>query len=174
MLQKLADHGIPIKYEKKLIKVEEQAGMVILHFADGSSARHYVAVGADGIHSITRNYINTTSKPYYGRTCVVYGMIPKDQLRPKLKNNREFPSTFIMFGPEGSFAVQPTDYEGKEVAYIASLALPDLGRKGWHKLPLDKKELHQLLVSTYCASGWPEEVEVLCRETAEEELKIWA
>ncbi len=43
---------------KKLIRVEEQQDGVTAHFADGSSARADVLIGADGVHSTVRTLID--------------------------------------------------------------------------------------------------------------------
>lgn len=57
LADKLQTENIPVHYEKKLIKVEETANGVIAHFADGSSAKGDILVGADGVHSAVRSHI---------------------------------------------------------------------------------------------------------------------
>jgi 2-polyprenyl-6-methoxyphenol hydroxylase-like FAD-dependent oxidoreductase len=50
--------GARIHDGKKLIRVDEQSDGVTAHFADGSSARADVLVGADGVHSTVRRLID--------------------------------------------------------------------------------------------------------------------
>jgi 2-polyprenyl-6-methoxyphenol hydroxylase-like FAD-dependent oxidoreductase len=52
-----AANGIPIEHGKRLVSVEENAG-VTAHFSDGSSATADVLIGADGIHSSVRTLID--------------------------------------------------------------------------------------------------------------------
>lgn len=51
-------HGVPVEFGKRLIGVDEQADGVIARFADGSSSRGDVLVGADGIRSTVRTVID--------------------------------------------------------------------------------------------------------------------
>lgn len=58
----LHDHavaaGVPFEYNKRLVRVEEDADGVTAHFADGSSATGDVLIGADGIRSTVRGLID--------------------------------------------------------------------------------------------------------------------
>ncbi|WP_433194884.1 FAD-dependent oxidoreductase [Nocardia sp. CA-107356] len=61
----LHDHaiaaGIPFEYNKRLVRVDEDADGVTAHFADGSSATADVLIGADGIRSTVRGLIDPNS-----------------------------------------------------------------------------------------------------------------
>ncbi|MEV5837106.1 FAD-dependent monooxygenase [Nocardia sp. NPDC052112] len=50
--------GIPFEYNKRLVRVDEDADGVTAHFADGSSATADVLIGADGIRSTVRGLID--------------------------------------------------------------------------------------------------------------------
>ncbi|WP_433727083.1 FAD-dependent oxidoreductase [Nocardia sp. CA-129566] len=58
----LHDHavatGIPFEYNKRLVRVDEDADGITAHFADGSSATADVLIGADGIRSTVRGLID--------------------------------------------------------------------------------------------------------------------
>ncbi|WP_063044720.1 FAD-dependent oxidoreductase [Nocardia pseudovaccinii] len=58
----LHDHavaaGVPFEYNKRLVRVEEDADGVTAHFADGSRATADVLIGADGIRSTVRGLID--------------------------------------------------------------------------------------------------------------------
>ncbi len=57
LADELKAKNIPVHYEKKLVRVEETADGVIAYFADGSSAKGDILVGADGVHSTVRQYL---------------------------------------------------------------------------------------------------------------------
>ncbi|KAI0401463.1 FAD/NAD(P)-binding domain-containing protein [Xylaria palmicola] len=48
---------IPIQWNKRLQRVEEEGERVTVHFADGSSASGDILVGADGVNSVVRESI---------------------------------------------------------------------------------------------------------------------
>ncbi|AGB23072.1 2-polyprenyl-6-methoxyphenol hydroxylase-like oxidoreductase [Mycobacterium sp. JS623] len=50
--------GVRIHDDKKLIRVDEHPDGVTAHFADGTSARADVLIGADGVHSTVRRLID--------------------------------------------------------------------------------------------------------------------
>lgn len=58
----LHDHavaaGVPIEYEKRLVRVAEGDSGVTAYFADGSSATADVLIGADGVRSTVRGLID--------------------------------------------------------------------------------------------------------------------
>ncbi|MGI8995528.1 MAG: FAD-dependent monooxygenase [Pyrinomonadaceae bacterium] len=59
-----------IKTNHECVAVEEDEAGVTIHFADGTSAKGTLVVGADGINSIVRAHLWGPSKPRYaGQTC---------------------------------------------------------------------------------------------------------
>jgi 2-polyprenyl-6-methoxyphenol hydroxylase-like FAD-dependent oxidoreductase len=60
ILRERAEHaGVRIHHAKKLIRIDEQPDGVTAHFADGSIATADVLIGADGVHSAVRRFIDT-------------------------------------------------------------------------------------------------------------------
>lgn len=61
----LHDHavaaGVPIEYEKRLVRVAEGESGVTAYFADGSSATADVLIGADGVRSTVRGLIDPSN-----------------------------------------------------------------------------------------------------------------
>ena len=53
-----ASRGITTEYHRRLARIEQADGSVTAHFADGSRASGDVLIGADGVHSTTRGYID--------------------------------------------------------------------------------------------------------------------
>ncbi|MFL6123036.1 FAD-dependent monooxygenase, partial [Actinophytocola sp.] len=50
--------GVPVEYGKRLVTATPDSRGVIAHFADGTSARADLLVGADGLHSTVRTIID--------------------------------------------------------------------------------------------------------------------
>jgi len=50
--------GVPIEYGRRLVAAESTSDGVLARFADGSTARGDLLVGADGLHSVTRGIID--------------------------------------------------------------------------------------------------------------------
>ncbi|KAI0432045.1 putative monooxygenase [Xylaria sp. FL1042] len=48
---------IPVQYNKRVVRVDDSGERVVLHFADGSSARGDILVGAEGTRSTVRKHI---------------------------------------------------------------------------------------------------------------------
>ena len=69
--------GIRIEYGKRLVDAREVDGGVEARFADGSEAQADVLIGADGVHSRTRELIDANApKPRYTGLQNVGGFVP--------------------------------------------------------------------------------------------------
>ncbi|NCI78819.1 FAD-dependent urate hydroxylase HpxO [Acinetobacter kanungonis] len=57
-----------IQLGKKMIRIEDQAKQVCIHFQDGSSVEADLLIGADGTHSLTRQHVlgHTVERRYAG------------------------------------------------------------------------------------------------------------
>ena len=79
---KLLPDGVS-QFSKRLEEIEDDGDCVILHFRDGSTARHSAVVGCDGIKSRTRQILlgveNPTSHAQYTHTYAYRGLIPMDE-----------------------------------------------------------------------------------------------
>lgn len=53
-----ASRGITTEYHRRLVRVEQSDKSVTAHFADGTRASGDVLIGADGVHSATRAYVD--------------------------------------------------------------------------------------------------------------------
>src|SRR5579875_1361969 len=53
-----AKRGITTEYHRCLVRIEQSGGSVTAHFADGTRASGDVLIGADGVHSATRTYVD--------------------------------------------------------------------------------------------------------------------
>ncbi|MGH3247673.1 MAG: FAD-dependent monooxygenase, partial [Trebonia sp.] len=53
-----ASRGITTEYRRRLVRIEQSDKTVTAHFADGTRASGDVLIGADGVHSATRAYVD--------------------------------------------------------------------------------------------------------------------
>jgi FAD-dependent urate hydroxylase len=56
--EEAAARGLPIRYGKRLVDLTQTGSTVVARFADGSTAEADLLIGADGIHSRTRQLID--------------------------------------------------------------------------------------------------------------------
>jgi salicylate hydroxylase len=73
-----------VKFNKRLIKIEQYPNKVVLKFADGESAESSIVAGADGINSTVREHVLSPRYPkqvapvYAGAYCY-RGVIPMSE-----------------------------------------------------------------------------------------------
>jgi 2-polyprenyl-6-methoxyphenol hydroxylase-like FAD-dependent oxidoreductase len=102
-----ARRGVPIEHGKRLEHAERtSSGRVLARFADGSTARGDLLVGADGIHSVTRRLIDPGApEPRYTGLNIVYGYTRGDGFPPATDSYRMIQGHKAFFGyttsPEG-------------------------------------------------------------------------
>ncbi|WP_306365595.1 FAD-dependent monooxygenase [Nocardia sp. CC227C] len=117
----LHDHavaaGVPIDYDKRLVRVEEHADGVTAVFADGDTATADVLIGADGIRSTVRGIVDPAAPGPTFLNMLGFGGIAECSV--------EIPPESMVF----AFGTK---------AYYLYWALPD-GRVGWGaNLPYDR------------------------------------
>lgn len=173
LLEEAETKGVNVLYEKKLLDLEEKDGSVILRFADGSETKSKLVIGADGIWSKVRKYLDPCQPSYLG-TVILYGMMSQDEVSSRLKNKTfSIPTVCMMVGKEGSFTISPADPAGRNADFFVYLDPSDRSEKEWKEFDADKDGLRRLIEQKFCQGTWPEEVEVLCRGVKDEDLRTW-
>lgn len=84
--------GVPAgraHFNKRLQSIEEKPGSgVLLHFKDGTTATADAVVGADGIHSVAREYIlgerDISAHSVFSGSAVYRGLVPMTKAVEKL------------------------------------------------------------------------------------------
>lgn len=76
-------------FNKRVQSIEEKkCSGVVLHFKDGTSATADAVIGADGIHSATREYIlgerDMAAHPVFAGSVAYRGLVPMDKAVEKL------------------------------------------------------------------------------------------
>ncbi|MCE9597028.1 MAG: FAD-dependent monooxygenase [Spirochaetia bacterium] len=102
LAQTMKQRGISAQYEKRLTSFEDTADGVVAYFADGSSARGDILVGADGVRSAVRNFLLPAGpNPEFTGMLGVCGFAPADAF-PEIHTSDVEAITFT-FGPDGFF-----------------------------------------------------------------------
>jgi 2-polyprenyl-6-methoxyphenol hydroxylase-like FAD-dependent oxidoreductase len=174
LLKECEKRGVKIVFGKEFVRLEESDGKFKVFFKDGEVIGTDLVIGADGLRSRVREFIDPEAKASFVGTMNIYGTIPAETLNAKMeKNGPRLPMPSMLFGKDGSFTVWPRDFAAQEIGFFANVLLPDRSREEWENVEGDKEGLRKILEKTYCHGTWPEQVQVMCREAPAEEFHIW-
>jgi 2-polyprenyl-6-methoxyphenol hydroxylase-like FAD-dependent oxidoreductase len=174
LLKECDRRGVKIVFEKEFVGLEERDEKVRVIFKDGEEMSVDLVIGADGLRSRVREFVDPTAKATYIGTMILYGNIPAETLDAKMGNNKErLPMPSMLFGKEGSFTIWPRDPDAQELGFFADLLLPDRSREEWERTGEDKEGLREMLEKCYCQGAWPEQVQTMIRSAPAEEFRIW-
>jgi 2-polyprenyl-6-methoxyphenol hydroxylase-like FAD-dependent oxidoreductase len=102
LLDELTAKGVPIQYSKRLKNISFEENEVSAHFEDGSTAEGSILIGADGIHSLTRQIIfPSTQVPRYTDLVTIGGFASHPSLRAI--DDEQQSRTHMVFGQNGFF-----------------------------------------------------------------------
>jgi 2-polyprenyl-6-methoxyphenol hydroxylase-like FAD-dependent oxidoreductase len=184
LLSRLLRQGIEIRYDSKCIKISEDdqavqneaggRGGVTVEFANGQIEKGDFVIGADGIHSSVRKYIDPAgeSEPQFTRLMGVGGTIHRSRLSA-LSTNMYLPC--LILGRNNSFALMPASYDGNDIGFFATIEEEERSRDTWAELGSDKEHLSRVLKERHCGDGnsWPEVVRQVCLEVPPASLTVW-
>jgi hypothetical protein len=117
------------------------------------------------LHSIAPD-----SQPYYNGLTVIYGLVEKEQLD---QETLAFPVPCMILGAEGSFGIIPVDSASSRLRFFTGLQLPDRPMEDWQAFWKDTIGLKALLTGSFGQESWPKTVQVLCRDTLDDEVSAW-
>ena len=86
------------------------------------------------------------------------------------------PLPCMLFGANGTFAIMPASFDGRELGYFTTLEAKDRGREGWAEFGENGEVMKDLLADKFLKdadSQWPELVRQLCEKTPAKALKCW-
>ncbi|OBA62571.1 salicylate hydroxylase [Mycobacterium sp. 1100029.7] len=104
-LQAVLKNSLPpamVQLGHNLVALTETDNDVQLEFANGSTARADVVIGADGIHSVVRNTVAQPSKPVSEGVMAYRALVPAERLR-----HVDVLAMQMWLGPGKSFLVYP-------------------------------------------------------------------
>ncbi len=102
LLHELERQEIPVHYSKRLQGVVSSGSSVTAEFSDGSHAEGSILIGADGIHSETRQVVfPEASSPFYTGLMVLGGFAKNAALQPADATQRS--RAHMIYGTDGFF-----------------------------------------------------------------------
>jgi 2-polyprenyl-6-methoxyphenol hydroxylase-like FAD-dependent oxidoreductase len=162
--------GIHIHLNKKCVSISEGEDEVTVTFEDGETVSSEFLIGADGIHSLTRQYLYPGSSAEYSGLLVALGHTQRARVGTAL-DGLHLPTMF--FGKNGTFSILPNDYTGSEIGYFITTDVPDRGQEDWALLEKDKAAIGQIFEEIFEEKGWPQFVRDLIRTTRFEDFRTW-
>lgn len=170
LLEEALVQGIPVHLNKKCVSISEGEDEVIVAFEDGETVSSEFLIGADGIHSLARQYLYPGSVAQYSGLLVALGHTQRARVGTAL-DGVHLPT--MLFGQNGIFSILPNDYAGTEIGYFITTDVPDRRQEKWALLEKDKAAIAQILDEIVEEKGWPQFVRDLIRTTRFEDLRTW-
>lgn len=170
LLAEASMQGIPIHRGKKCVGISENADGVTLMFAHGETVHTEFLIGADGIHSLTRQYLYPGSTAQYSGLLVALGHTQRNLVDSSI-NDLHLPCMF--FGKNGTFSILPNDYTGEEIGYFITTDVPDRGTEKWAQLEKDKDAISSIFDEITEEKTWPQFVRDLPRATKLSDFRTW-
>jgi salicylate hydroxylase len=151
-----------VHLDKRAVGFEEDANGVTLHFADGTSARGDLLIGADGLKSVVRKQIAGETPANYTGDAAWRITIPTDDLPPGLVE----PAMNLFLGP-GGHAVCYYLRGGRLVNFVGIVETDEILEESWTvKLPWER------LKADY--RGWHEIVQILIDSADRDQCFRWS
>jgi 2-polyprenyl-6-methoxyphenol hydroxylase-like FAD-dependent oxidoreductase len=185
LLRRVKKAGIPVHWSKKCIGVVAETattkdgdGSATVSFEDGESVTARFVVAADGIHSQVRSFVAPkAADPSFSGLMGIGATVMADELG-SVGNEHGLSLPCMLFGANGTFAIMPASFDGRELGYFTTLEAGDRGRDGWAKLGENREEMKSMLADKFLKSSnsdsqWPELVRQLCEKTPSGELRCW-
>lgn len=170
LLEMVKERDIPIKYGQKFSQVlSESEDGVTYEFADGSIESASLLIGADGIHSKVRRYIDPSAAPIYSGQLAITCAIPRSKLR--IPAGVDYPLPATISGKNGAFVLAPQDVDGTELLAGTQRVFPERDRAGWEALASAKSELRDLFQIKM--NEWPDIVRSALEDINPETISMW-
>lgn len=115
-----------VRLEHTLVDLAEEAGGVTLRFANGTSARHDAVVGADGVHSVVREWLFGPDAPRFtGR--VAY----RTTFPTALLNGFPVEDCVKWWGPDRHIVIYYVKPAREEIYFVTSVPEPEWRTESW-------------------------------------------
>ncbi|KAH8805104.1 hypothetical protein F5884DRAFT_859716 [Xylogone sp. PMI_703] len=163
--------GIEIKYNMRCISISESSNgsKANITFSGGEKVEADLVVGADGIHSLVRDYLSPEkSEPIFSGQMTIGGFVSRE-----LITVNDPDAAKIILGPNGSFARMPAAGGNTDVFFFSTIEVSDRSLVEWRKLDSNKQELVGVLKNKFGAAGWSDIVSQFIRNAPLENYYSW-
>ena len=143
LLARCSEKGIEITFGKKFQRIlSESSTCVTWEFDDGTVGQAESLVGADGIHSRVRSYINPNIEPQFINVMAIGATIPTKMV--DIPDDYKLPVT-IMSKTHGAYILAPNLPDGSELVIVKQRKIEEHDREGWKTIMADKEGSVQFL-----------------------------
>ncbi|KAI1630153.1 salicylate hydroxylase [Exophiala viscosa] len=171
LLEVLRERDIELRYNSKCINIEEtDRSTVITTFADGHTEEADFLVGADGIHSRVRSFLQPNATPKFSGQMGIGGSLERSRLT---SSSQSMYMPCLILGKLNSFMLMPCTYTGDRVGCFATVESHDRSRQEWSQLQTDRPALYKALQSHRQDEHWPHFVHAASENIDESSLMLW-
>lgn len=176
MIALVKERGIPIFFNTKVTSVFSEAeDGVTFQLEDGSTKSVALLIGADGIHSKIRRYIDPTAIPVYSGILALTSSVKTSTLRfPEHSVNgteTAYPLPAAISAAPGGFVIAPQDFHGDESLVGTQRAFVERDRAGWDALRSEPALLLSLLKQDI--QSWPDLVQSALEQVELGKVSAW-
>jgi 6-hydroxynicotinate 3-monooxygenase len=115
-----------IAFGKTLVGIERRPGALRLSFADGSDASADAVIGADGVHSVVREFLLGPEKPRFTGRVAHRTVFPSALMAGYLVD-----TCTKWWGPDRHIVIYPVNPRRDETYFVTSVPEPDWDVESW-------------------------------------------
>ncbi|KIW98869.1 uncharacterized protein Z519_00532 [Cladophialophora bantiana CBS 173.52] len=148
MLEMVSERGVRICWGTRFegIVDESEKGDRVLFRVNGRDESAGMLIGADGIHSSVRKYVNPDDPgPEYTGIAGVLSHIPWNSVEWPYE---DYERACTIQGKPGAFVLMPEDREGSIIMVAMQVRMQDRSRQQWEALGRDKEFLRAFYANT--------------------------
>ncbi|KAH8817483.1 hypothetical protein F5884DRAFT_853898 [Xylogone sp. PMI_703] len=168
LLDEVKAQGIPIRNGMRFAAIyEETDNGVKFRFENGQIAEADFLIGADGIHSKVRPYINKVEPVYSGFAGIIGLSIKRENLH---ESHRDIVFPCFTFGKTGFVAMMPSNHDGSVIDFFSTFPFPSQTKEWWEDFMSHREKQKKMLVERFGGPEWPLFISKIAKEQATENL----
>lgn len=138
MRMMLGEMGVEVRYESKFEGIVSENEQEVVFKVNGQEETAGMVIGADGIYSSVRQYLNPGVAPVYTGTTAVLGHIRWDSVKWPYEG---YERACTIQGVPGALFFIPEVQDGSEIMVGKQVQWPDQSRTEWEDMGRDKEKL---------------------------------
>lgn len=134
----LGERNVEIKYNSRFEGIVSEEEKEVVFRVNGKEERASMLIGADGIYSSVRKYLDPDVVPEFTGTIGAIAHIHRNTVRWPYP---DYEPACTIQGKAGAFFMMPEDPEAKEIMVGKQVQRPESNRAEWEALAADKDKL---------------------------------